>query len=174
VIPIKDVIPPRRQPLVAIGIVVLGAVLFAIEWAAGIATADAMLGLMVNSACLWVFADNIEDRMGHARFAVWYLTCTAAALFARVAVVGGPLSPAILSSGGAAGILGAYLVLYPRGRILLFFPLPLTLVEVPAAMLVALFAALHVAAGAGTLMEIAAGFVIGAALCLALRRPIVW
>ena len=83
--------------------------------------------LISNMLFLWVFADNIEDAYGHVAFALLYLTCGAIAALAHVLVT--PYSPAPLvgASGAVSGILGSYLVLFPKARvwILLFLRLPL-------------------------------------------------
>jgi membrane associated rhomboid family serine protease len=152
----------------------LGTLLFIVEWALGMAGWHAAIVLFLNMLCLWVFADNVEDRMGHARFAVFYVLCAIAAAIARASIFPGSAIWAIVTSGGVAGVLGAYLVLYPRGRVLIFFPLPVTLVEVPSATLIAFFAAMHATAGAAAIVEAGAGLMGGALLCFAFRRPFVW
>lgn len=73
--------------------------------------------LIGNMLFLWVFGDNIEDAMGHFRFLVFYVICGLGA--ALVQVWTNPLSqiPLIGASGAIAGVLGAYIVLFPHGRI---------------------------------------------------------
>ncbi len=85
-----------------------------------------MLHLVFNMAFVWVFGDNIEDSMGHRRFLVFYLLCGFLAGAAHL--VADPTSriPVIGASGAISGILGAYLVLHPRAKVLvqLFFFIP--------------------------------------------------
>ena len=85
------------------------------------------LHLLTNMAFLWVFADNVEDAFGYGAFALFYLLTGIAGGVAHVAMA--PLSPAPLigASGAVSGVIGAYILLYPRARIwvLLFMPLPL-------------------------------------------------
>jgi membrane associated rhomboid family serine protease len=70
-----------------------------------------------NMLFLWVFGDNIEDTMGHAKFLVFYLLCGLAASGLQVIVNSNSETPMIGASGAISGVLAAYLVLYPRGKI---------------------------------------------------------
>lgn len=85
------------------------------------------LHLLSNMAFLWVFADNVEDAFGHGAFLALYALCGAVAGLAHSFAQPASLSPLIGASGAVAGILAAYLVLFPRARIwvLLFMRLPL-------------------------------------------------
>src|SRR3546814_20250561 len=67
---------------------------------------------------LWVFGDNVEDAMGHARFLLFYLACGVLAALAQVAVDPANATPLIGASGAISGVLGAYLILHPRARVL--------------------------------------------------------
>ena len=79
--------------------------------------------LIGNMIFIWVFGDNVEDAMGHTRYAVFYLIAGLAATAAHVAVSQNDLTPAIGASGAIAGVLGAYLVLYPRATIAAILPI---------------------------------------------------
>jgi len=83
--------------------------------------------LISNMLFLWVFADNVEDAYGHPAFAMLYLLCGIAAGLAHVLLMPFSDAPLIGASGAVSGILGAYVVLFPRARvwILLFMRLPL-------------------------------------------------
>jgi membrane associated rhomboid family serine protease len=83
--------------------------------------------LISNMLFLWVFADNIEDAYGHASFAVLYLVCGIFAGLTHVVVEPWSGAPLVGASGAVSGILGAYVMLYPKARvwILLFMRLPL-------------------------------------------------
>ncbi|MGD1876224.1 MAG: rhomboid family intramembrane serine protease [Kiloniellaceae bacterium] len=79
-----------------------------------------------NMLFLWVFGDNIEDAMGHGRFLVFYLVCGALAALTQVALHTGSTTPLIGASGAISGVLGAYLILHPKARVLVpivFIPL---------------------------------------------------
>ncbi|HEX5438127.1 MAG TPA: rhomboid family intramembrane serine protease [Gemmatimonadaceae bacterium] len=77
--------------------------------------------ILGNSIFFWVFGNNVEDSMGHGRFIVFYFVCGLIA--AAVYILISPLSPVptVGASGAISGILGAYLVLYPRARVNMFF-----------------------------------------------------
>ncbi len=87
-----------------------------------------------NMLYLWVFGNNIEDRVGHLRFIFFYLICGVAA--GIVYIASGPESriPMVGASGAISGVLGAYLILFPRARILTLITLGffIRLVEMPA------------------------------------------
>jgi len=79
-----------------------------------------------NMLFLWIFGNNIEDALGRARFLVWYLAAGVVAMAAQTAATllagtpGDASIPNVGASGAIAGVLGAYLVLYPRARVLTF------------------------------------------------------
>ena len=73
--------------------------------------------LLGNMLYLWIFGDNIEKVMGAGRFLVFYLVCGLAASFAHIAFGGGSTVPAVGASGAISGVLGAYLVLFPRNQV---------------------------------------------------------
>jgi membrane associated rhomboid family serine protease len=78
--------------------------------------------LIGNMLYLWVFGNNIEDAMGHARFIVFYLLCGIAAVFAQALPDPQSQIPMIGASGAISGVLGAYLLLYPHARVLVAIP----------------------------------------------------
>ncbi|MCG6871249.1 MAG: rhomboid family intramembrane serine protease, partial [Gammaproteobacteria bacterium] len=83
-----------------------------------------------NLLFLWIFGNNVEDSMGHGRFLVFYLLCGVAAALAQA--VPDPTSeiPMIGASGAISGVLGAYLLLYPRAHVLVLVPLGILLTTV--------------------------------------------
>ena len=87
-----------------------------------------------NMLFLWVFGDNIEDTMGHARFLVFYLLTGVAAGLAQVLIDPNSLIPLVGASGAISGVLGAYIVLFPKGliRTLVVFGFFVTVVMIPA------------------------------------------
>jgi membrane associated rhomboid family serine protease len=82
-----------------------------------------IMHLVGNMLYLWIFGNNIEDMMGHGRFLFFYLICGVAAAYAHA--VTDPTSgvPMIGASGAISGVLGAYLLLFPRARVLTWIPL---------------------------------------------------
>ena len=92
------------------------------------------LHLISNMLYLWIFGDNVEDRLGHMRYLLFYVAAGTAAGLTHVALSPGSVMPTVGASGAIAGVLGAYLVTYPRSRVLTFVPvffLP-WFVEIPA------------------------------------------
>jgi membrane associated rhomboid family serine protease len=82
-----------------------------------------------NMLYLWIFGNNIEDAMGHGRFLVFYLLCGVAAVCAQVLPNPGSIIPMVGASGAISGVLGAYMLLYPRARVLLGLPLGFLIVQ---------------------------------------------
>ena len=77
--------------------------------------------LLGNCLFFWVFGNNVEDSMGRIRFLVFYIVCGLAAAAAHILVQPGSPVPTVGASGAISGVLGAYLVLYPRVRVRMFF-----------------------------------------------------
>ncbi|RLA32359.1 MAG: rhomboid family intramembrane serine protease [Gammaproteobacteria bacterium] len=76
-----------------------------------------------NLLYLWIFGNNIEDRLGHGRFMLFYLLCGLAAALAQALPDTTSQIPMVGASGAISGILGAYLLLYPKARVLVLIPL---------------------------------------------------
>jgi membrane associated rhomboid family serine protease len=93
-----------------------------------------ILHILFNMLFLWIFGNNIEDAMGRARFLLFYLLAGLVAVYSQALLDPGSTVPTIGASGAVAGVLGAYLVLLPRARILtlIFLLFFVTLVEIPA------------------------------------------
>ncbi|HEX7393477.1 MAG TPA: rhomboid family intramembrane serine protease [Anaerolineaceae bacterium] len=70
-----------------------------------------------NMLYLWIFGDNVEDRFGHVKFTIFYLLCGLAATFAQLAFSTGSNVPNLGASGAIAGVLGAYILLFPQGKV---------------------------------------------------------
>ncbi len=70
-----------------------------------------------NMLYLWIFGDNVEDRLGHGMFLVFYILCGLAASFAQTVISLGSNIPNLGASGAIAGVLGAYIVMFPRSRV---------------------------------------------------------
>ena len=81
------------------------------------------LHLIGNMLYLWIFGDNVEDRVGHARYVLFYLVCGFVAALAQSLADMSSTVPMIGASGAISGVLGAYIVLYPRAKVLAVLPL---------------------------------------------------
>jgi len=90
--------------------------------------------LLSNMWALYIFGDNIEDRMGHARYFAFYILCGIAAALTQVFASAGSHIPTVGASGAIAGVLGGYIVLFPGARVLAAIPIfyIIRFVEVPA------------------------------------------
>jgi membrane associated rhomboid family serine protease len=75
-----------------------------------------------NMWYLWIFGANVEDRLGHGRFIVFYLLCGIVAAFGQILIDPTSTLPTIGASGAYAGVMGAYFVLYPQSRVLTLIP----------------------------------------------------
>mgnify|MGYP000597812143 CR=1 FL=1 len=90
--------------------------------------------LLMNMCFIWIFADNVEDRMGHGRFIVFYLLCGLIATLVQWVYTPEVVMPVVGASGAIAGVLGAYFFLYPYAKVVFWVPiflLPLFF-EIPA------------------------------------------
>ena len=90
-----------------------------------------LLHVAGNMLFLWIFGDNIEDYLGHFTYLVFYLVSGIAASLTHILLNQGSRVPSVGASGAIAGVMGAYFILYPRARVLVWFP-PIFLFHVPA------------------------------------------
>jgi len=137
-----------------------------------------ILHLAGNMLYLWIFGNNVEDMMGHARFLLFYLLCGLTGSFVQIAAA--PLSrvPMIGASGAIAGVLGAYLVLFPTARVLtlIFVFVFARVVRIPALIVLGFWFLLQLlSAGGMTAGGVAwfahiGGFAAGLALIVPFRR----
>jgi membrane associated rhomboid family serine protease len=210
-IPLRDVIPSRTRPVVTITLIVLNllAWLFEISLSTDILPQFLMvygvvpayfrwptlftsmflhgswLHVLGNMLYLWIFGDNVEDRLGHGRYLFFYLTCGAIAAIAQVAVAPESTVPMVGASGAIAGVMGGYFVLYPRSRVLTLVPIFffIELIEVPAILFLGIWFVMQLFSGVGSIALTAgtrggvafwahvAGFAVGAVGVMALKRP---
>ncbi|MEW5826059.1 MAG: rhomboid family intramembrane serine protease [Candidatus Bipolaricaulota bacterium] len=139
-----------------------------------------LMHLVGNMLYLWVFGDNVEDAMGRARFLLFYLLCGAAAAMAQIAFSPSSSIPLLGASGAIAGVLGAYLTLFPTARVLTLIPIFffVRLVAVPAVLVLGIWFALQLFNGVGSLgvssgvawFAHIGGFLAGLALVFVFRR----
>jgi len=109
--------------------------------------------LLGNMLYLWIFGDNVEDAMGHFKFLVFYLLCGVLATFAHIWSGPNSLIPSLGASGAIAGVLGAYLVLYPtrRIRVLIGYIAFFRIIYLPAVVVIGLWIALQLFSGFGSI-----------------------
>ena len=209
-IPLRDVIPSRTRPGVTIGLIAVNVLVFLFQAMLPEETAqrfldafavvpaqfslvDVFTSLFVHAGIahlagnllfLWIFGDNVEDRLGHGRFAVFYVVCGYVAAIAQTALVPDSLIPMVGASGAIAGVMGAYVVLYPQSRVLMLFPFPPSLFELPAVFFLGFWFVMQFLSGIGTLPIFqgatisggvafwahVAGFACGLALVIPMRR----
>src|SRR3954469_9585976 len=162
-IPLRDVIPSRSTPYVTITIIALNALAWLFELslphdvlndflaAFGVVPASFSAPTLITSMFLhgswshvlgnmwylWIFGDNVEDRVGHGRFILFYLLCGFAAALGQTVMDPDSTLPMIGASGAIAGEKGAFFVLYPRSRVLTLIPLIIfwEVIELPATFL---------------------------------------
>ena len=197
-------IPSRTTPYLTVTIIVLNALAWFFELALprdvlpvflqvyGVVPADFRAPTLISSMFLhgswshvignmwylWIFGDNVEDRMGHGRFLVFYLLCGIVAAIGQIVIDPESTLPTIGASGAIAGVMGAYFVLYPHSRVLTLVPIFfvfMQVIELPTILLlgfwflmqlfnagaVAVTASTHGSGGVAFMAHVA-GFVAGA------------
>ena len=208
-IPLRDVIPSRTTPVVTVTIIALNAAAWLYELAVprdmlpiflqvyGVVPADLRPASLFTSMFLhggwshiignmwylWIFGDNVEDRLGHGRFFVFYLLCGIVSAMGQVLMDPTSSLPTIGASGAIAGVMGAYFVLYPRSRVLTLIPLIIIweVIELPAIFLLGFWFLMQLVS-AGTVATTAnsggvafaahiVGFVAGLVGVFVFRKP---
>jgi membrane associated rhomboid family serine protease len=210
-IPLRDVIKSRTTPYITVTIIILNAAAWLFEVAMprdalpiflqvyGVVPSQLRPLTLVTSMFLhggwshiignmwylWIFGDNVEDRVGHGRFIIFYLFCGIAASLGQVAIDPASTLPTIGASGAIAGVMGAYFVLYPRSRVLTLIPLVIfwEVIELPTIVLLGfwfllqLFSAGAIAVTASTggggvaFAAHVTGFLTGMAGIFVFRKP---
>lgn len=141
------------------------------------------LHFLLNMWVLWVFADNVEDAMGHGRFAAFYLLCGILAGLTHIVFNWRATVPVVGASGAIAGVMGAYFRLFPKARVVTLIPIIIIpyITELPAVaflgiwFLIQLFSGLFDATAGGGASSVAfwahaGGFVAGALLARPFAR----
>ena len=210
-IPLRDVIPSRTRPGVTITLIVLNVLVFLLQsslsetaqeafvYAFGLVPAyfsfvttftsmfvhGGLAHIAGNLLFLWIFGDNVEDRLGHLRFLCFYLLCGFLAALSQFLLDPDSTIPMVGASGAIAGVMGAYLVLYPHSRVLMLFPFPVFLFELPAVAFLGIWFFVQFLNGVGQLPIFqqdqisggvafwahVAGFAAGVVLVVFMRRP---
>jgi membrane associated rhomboid family serine protease len=207
--PLSDVIPSRTVPVVTVGLIIVNSLVFLYQVTLpqplleqfvmqyALVSADfnwtsvftsmflhgGWMHVIGNMLYLWIFGDNVEDRLGHGRFLVFYLVSGCFAALLQVLI--NPFSevPMLGASGAIAGVMGAYFVLYPESRVLtaVFIFIFFDLVEIPAIFFLGIWFVMQLLSGVGSLgiqntsggtafWAHIGGFVVGAIVGLVLRR----
>jgi membrane associated rhomboid family serine protease len=210
-IPLRDVIPSRTTPGVTITLIVLNVAVYLFQLMLSERGQDAFIIAMGvvpayfsivsvftsmfvhgsfahlggNMLFLWIFGDNVEDRLGHGRFLAFYLMCGFVAAISQTVLDRNSLVPMVGASGAIAGVMGAYVVLYPHSRVLMLFPFPPILFELPAYFFLVMWFLVQFLNGVNQLPLFekdmisggvafwahVMGFVTGLLLVLVMRRP---
>jgi membrane associated rhomboid family serine protease len=208
-IPLRDVIPSRTTPVVTMALIALNTLVFLYEqtlgeypfrvfvatWglipaqfdAVSVVTSMFVHGgwahFLGNMLYLWIFGDNVEDRVGHGRYIVFYLGCGAIAAFIQTLFNSDSNIPMIGASGAISGVLGAYIVMFPHSRVLTLIPIFVFIefVEIPAFVLLGIWFLMQLVSGVGSLglqdvggvafWAHAAGFIAGVAAIGLFKRP---
>jgi len=177
--PISDVIPSRTVPFVTIGLIAVNALVFLYQvmlpdrlleqfvytyalvpayfsWGSVLTSMFLHAGWMHvigNMLYLWIFGDNVEDRLGHVGFVLFYLASGCAAAMLQLVINPFSTVPMVGASGAIAGVMGAYFVLYPESRVLtaVFILIFFDLVEIPAIFFLGIWFVMQVLSGVGSL-----------------------
>ena len=217
-IPLRDINPTRRVPVVTILIIISNVLVFLYEFLLPEASLNAFMlswglvplqlsalqpaalvrvftsmfvhggfmHLLGNMLYLWIFGDNIESAMGSFRFTLFYLLCGVGAAIGQVLVDARSLVPMVGASGAISGVLGAYLLLYPRAEVetLLLLGYFVRLVRLPALVVLGFWIVLQLLSGVLSLGAAATGgvaffahiggFTVGVVLVGVFRRRRWW
>ncbi len=221
-IPLRDSQPSFSKPVVTISLIAINTAVFFFQFSLdrfslnhfiltyGIVPGDLSLATLVTSMFLhggwlhlignmwflWIYGDNVEDLLGHGKFLLFYLLCGVAAGVAHVALNLDSRVPTVGASGAIAGVMGAYLVKFPRSRIVTLVPIFffLTTIEIPASLILVYWFVVQFFSGFGSIgysnmseggvawFAHVGGFLAGALLVMLLaprdryrRRPdVVW
>src|SRR5579862_196656 len=109
------------------------------------------LHIIGNMWMLWIFGDNIEDHLGHFAYLVFYLLCGFAAALTHILFNATSRVPIVGASGAIAGVMGAYFILYPHARVLIWFP-PIFIFPVPAWLMLGYWGVSQFLSGAATVI----------------------
>jgi membrane associated rhomboid family serine protease len=177
--PLKDTQPSYTRPVVTITLIVINVLVFLFEFSLGPRALNILVGyyglvpdqfrlstvltsmflhggwmhVLGNMWFLWIFGDNVEDLLGHWKFLLFYLLCGVAAALGQVLSNPYSTAPMVGASGAIAGVMGAYLIKFPRARVLtlvfiLFF---ITTIEIPAPIMLAYWFVIQLFSGLGSI-----------------------
>jgi len=179
-IPLKDDNPRLRPPIFTVGLIAMNVVAFYFEIQFGLNDVvyqygaipshivelknletlltsmflhGGFLHLGGNMLYLWIFGDNIEGYLGHSRFLLFYFLCGFVAVFTHIFLSGISDTPMVGASGAISGLLGAYLVKYPKAKVLVVIPIIcfLTIRKIPAFVVLGLWFVIQLFYGVSSL-----------------------
>jgi len=181
-IPLRDVIPSRTTPWITFLLIGLNTLVFVNQlfmsearlaefvYLYGLVPAQyswinvlssmfihgGLLHLAGNLLSLWIFGDNVEDRMGHFRYLLFYLLSGGMAGWLQSVATPDSFVPMIGASGAIAGVMGAYLILFPHSRILvlIFLFIFIDVVEIPAVFFLGFWFVMQLLSGVGQLAHV--------------------
>lgn len=184
-IPLRDSQPSYSTPYITLGLIFTNAIIFLYELSLdpfsrnhlistyGLIPAHVQLLSVLTSMFLhggwlhvignmwflWIFGDNVEDVLGHVKYLLFYLLCGGLAAMLQVVLNPGSLVPTIGASGAIAGVMGAYLVKFPRARVvtLIFVFIFITTMELPAVIILGFWFVIQLFSGVGSIGHSSAG-----------------
>ncbi len=176
---------PRRAPVVTTTVIILNVAVFVLELMGGdefvkqwsVVPADIVAGrhwitiltamfmhggfvhILGNMVFLWAFGPELEDGMGRLRYLIFYLLSGLAASLAQIAVMPGSAVPNLGASGAIAGVMGAFMIIYPHDRIrtVVLFGWYCRITLVPAALLIGLWFVIQLFSGVGAVADVQTG-----------------
>ena len=179
--PIRDTQPSYSKPVVTVIIIVLNLLVFLFEFSLDPYTLNAFISyygltpdrfhvsaiftsmfvhggwlhVLGNMWFLWIFGDNIEDILGHGKYLAFYLLCGVAAAMTQVFFSPDSRVPMVGASGAIAGVMGAYMIKFPRSRILTLVPIIVFFwtIEVPAWVMLIYWFGIQLFSGVGSIAQ---------------------
>ena len=183
--PISDVIPSRTRPVVTISLIAVNTLLFLYQLQLDDATLQRLvfrfgliparfsypdvvtsmflhadfLHFLGNMVFLWIFGDNVEDRLGHFKYLLFYVAAGGLAAMAQTFADPSSLLPMIGASGAIAGVMGAYFVLFPQSRVLagVFIIFIIDVIEIPAIFFLGIWFLMQFVSGLGSIATATGG-----------------
>jgi membrane associated rhomboid family serine protease len=178
-IPLRDTQPSYSTPFVTVGIIVVNVLAFlyqlsldpySLNWFIAhyaivpdriqyqdIVTSMFLHGgwmhLIGNMWFLWIYGDNVEDVLGHAKYLIFYILCGAGAAILHVLLNPYSRVPTLGASGAIAGVMGAYMIKFPHSRIITLVPIIIffTTIEIPAILILAYWFVIQIFSGVGSI-----------------------
>jgi membrane associated rhomboid family serine protease len=148
--PIYDDVPTKQFPLITVALIVLNSIVYLYQISLGerftefiysmgllpfeITHRIDIIHLLGNMLFLWIFGNNVEDYLGRKKFVIFYLFCGITAALTQIFINPDSKVPMVGASGAIAGVLGAYLLLYPRAKVttVIIFGFFIRLIKIPA------------------------------------------
>jgi membrane associated rhomboid family serine protease len=183
--PLSDVIPSRTVPVVTVGLIIVNSLIFLYQvtlpqplleqfvmqyalvsadfnWTSVVTSMflhGGWMHVIGNMLYLWIFGDNVEDRLGHGRFLLFYLVSGCFAALLQVLINPFSQVPMLGASGAIAGVMGAYFVLYPESRVLtaVFIFIFFDLVEIPDIFFLGIWFVMQFLSGVGSIATATGG-----------------